>query len=67
MAAARHDLSVTPTLTRIADRHIAIQPDQQLRPTDWAPITEHAPAIHATTIEHARPAPQHGLRLELGL
>ncbi len=62
-----HDLSVTPTLTRIAGRHIAIQPHQQLRPADWAPLKEHASAIHAMTIEHTRPAPQHGLKLDLGL
>jgi hypothetical protein len=60
------NLSVTPTLARIADRRNAIQPDHQLRPTDWAPITEHAAVIHAATIEHARPA-HRGLELELGL
>jgi hypothetical protein len=62
-----HDLSATSTLTRIADRHIAIHPHQQLRPADWAHITEQASAIHATAIEHARPATRHGLKLELGL
>ena len=60
------DLSITPTLVRIADRHIAIQ-HHQLRPTDWAPITQHAAAIHTATIEHARPAGQRGLEIELGL
>ena len=35
------DLSVTPTLAHIADRHIAIQHHHQLRPTDWA---SHHPA-----------------------
>jgi hypothetical protein len=60
------NLSVTPTLAHIADRRIAIQPHHQLRPTDWAPITEHASVIHAATIEHARPA-HRGLELELGL
>jgi hypothetical protein len=62
-----NDLNVTPTLARIADRHIAIQPHHEVRATDWAPITQHAEAIHAATIEHARPAQQHGPELELGL
>ena len=62
-----HDLRVTPTLTQLADRHIAIQPHQQLRSADWAHITEQATAILATTVEHSRPAPQHRLELELGL
>ena len=60
------DLSITPTLARIAERHIAIRPHHQLSATDWAPITQHAEAIHAATIEHARPAPHHGLELDLG-
>jgi hypothetical protein len=60
------DLSVTPTLARIADRHIGIQSHHQLRLTDWAPITEHASGIHAATIEHARPS-HRGLELELSL
>jgi conjugative relaxase-like TrwC/TraI family protein len=59
-------LSITPTLARIAERHNAIPPHHQLGPTDWAPITQHAEAIHAATIEHARPAPQHALELDLG-
>lgn len=61
------DLNVTPTLARIADRHIAIQHPHELTATDWASITQHAAAMHAATIEQARPAPQHGPELELGL
>jgi hypothetical protein len=60
------DLSVTPTLTRFANRHIAIHPDHQVRPADWAAITEHASGVHAATIEHARQS-RRGLELELGL
>ncbi len=60
------DLSITPTLTHIADRHIAIQ-HRQVRPTDWVPITQHAAAIQATAIEHVQPAPQHGAELGIGL
>lgn len=41
------DLSVTRILAGIADRHIAIKPNHQLRSSDWAPITEQAAAIHA--------------------
>ena len=55
------------TLARIADRHIAIQPHHEVRATDWAPITQHAEAIHAATIEHARPTPRQGLEIDLGL
>jgi hypothetical protein len=62
-----NDLSNTPTLTSIAERHIAIQPRHQLCPTDWAPIAQHAAALHAATIEHARLAPHHALELDLGL
>ena len=62
-----NDLSITPTLARIADRHIAIQPHHEVRATDWAPITQHAEAIHAATIEHARPTPRQGLEIDLGL
>ena len=61
------DLSVTPTLARIADRHIAIQHHHEITAPDWAPITQHAAAIHAAAIEHAQPAPQRGLEIELGL
>ena len=61
------DLSITPTLARIADHHIAIQHHHELTPPDWAPITQHAATIHAATIEHTRPAPHHGLELDLGL
>ena len=64
-AIGRNDLGATPSLARVADRHITIQPHQRLRPADWASITEHAATIHAVTIEHARPIPQQGL--ELGL
>jgi hypothetical protein len=62
-----NDLSITPTLTRIADRHIAIQRHHEVTATDWAPITQHATAIHAATIEHAQPAAQHDLEVDLGL
>ena len=62
-----NDLSVTPTLARIADSHIAILHHHEVRPTDWAPITQQATAMHAATIEHGRPAPQRGFEIELGL
>ena len=61
------DLSVTPTLAEIADRRVAIQPDHQLRSSDWAPIIEQGAAIHTATTEHPRPASHHGLEIELGL
>jgi hypothetical protein len=61
------DLSVTPTLARIADRHIAIQHHQQVTAAGWAPIAQHAAAVHAATIEHARMVPQHGPEPDLGL
>lgn len=45
-----NDLRDTPDLARTADRHIAIPHDRQVRPTDWAAITEHATAtLHGTT------------------
>ena len=62
-----NDLSVTPTLARIADRHIAIRPHHEVTAADWAPIARHAAAMHAAAIEHARPALQLGLEIELGL
>ena len=61
------DLRITPSLAQIADRHIAILHHREVTATDWAPITQHAAAIHTATIEHARLAPQHGLELDLGL
>jgi hypothetical protein len=62
-----NDLSATPTLARVADRHIANQARHRLGPADWATITEHATTIHAATIEHARPVTQHGHEIEFGL
>ena len=62
-----NDLTITPTLARIADRHIAIRHHHEVTANDWAPIAQHAAAMHAATIEHARPALQHGPELDLGL
>jgi conjugative relaxase-like TrwC/TraI family protein len=62
-----NDLSNTPTLARVADRHIGIQPHQRLRPADWASITDHAATIHAATIEHARPVTRNGPEIEFGI
>lgn len=35
--------------------------------SDWAPIIEQSAAIHAATIEHARPSAHHDQELRLGL
>ena len=57
------DLHHTPALAHIADRHIRI-PGHELRPTDWAPITQHASAYTAS-VEQARPRPHATPEIEL--
>jgi len=60
-----NDVSITPTLANIADRHIAIQPKHRLHSSDWRHVTEQATAIHTASIQHAPPR-RRGPEIELG-
>ncbi len=63
-----NDLSITATLTRLADRYIAIKPHDEVRAAHWAPIAERVTAMHVAAIEHvAQLTPRHEFGIELGL
>ncbi len=60
------DLSETPTLARLADRHIRLD-REPVHPSHWRQITDHAAALNASTIEQTRHIPQRDLGIGLEL
>ena len=60
------DLSETPTLARLADRHIRLD-RETVYPSHWRQVSDHAAALHASVIEQTRHIPQRDLGLGLEL
>ena len=60
------DLSDTPTLARLADRHIRLD-REPVHPSHWRQITDHAAVLNASTIEQTRHIPQRDLGIGLEL